>query len=423
MGIDIATRIDFLGIDEDELAELAALEPAFAASADAFTAAFYQHLLSFDAPRGLLGDPDVRDRLLESQKQYFVSLCGPKMDAAYAERRAAIGRMHERVGLEPTWYIGAYALYLREIGRILSEHYRDDAARMRRAHDVLCKRILFDLQLAMEAYIDRRGKQLEFANRELAAAQRGLAREVREQREELKVTTARARAAEQLASVGVLAAGLAHEIGTPMSVIRGHAESLEGVVPDERSQWRVRTIVEQIDRITNIMQALLNLARPREPVIGPVDLGGVLETAASFLAQKLERRGIEVALEVDGDVVVEGDAEKLQQLFLNLILNAADAMGGGGELRLGARAVEGGAVHAWVADTGVGIEPVDLPRIFDPFFTTKPAGQGNGLGLVVARGIAIDHGGDIEVESELGAGTRFTVELPGPPEGSPPHRG
>jgi len=414
MPVDIETRLDFLGLEPEAVAALAELEPLFEANAEAFTERFYQHLLAFDVPRGLLRDPAVRDRLLDSQKQYFTSLCSPKMDAAYAERRAAIGRMHERIGLEPVWYIGAYAIYLGEVNRLLGLHFRGDVARAQLAHDTLCKRILFDLELAVEAYVDRRAQQLEFANRELAAAQRGLAREVREQREELRTTAARARAAEQLASVGVLAAGLAHEIGTPMSIIRGHAESLESAVRDERSQWRVRTIVEQIDRISNIMRALLDLARPREPVIERVDVGAVIETAASFVSEKLARRGIEVELEIESDAAVDGDAEKLQQLFLNLILNAADAMSGGGELRLGTRRGEHGEVRAWVADTGPGIEAALLPRIFEPFFTTKPAGQGNGLGLVVARGIAIDHGGDIVVESEIGRGTCFTVELPAP---------
>jgi signal transduction histidine kinase len=186
-------------------------------------------------------------------------------------------------------------------------------------------------------------------------------------------------------------------------------------VSDERSRWRVQTIVEQIDRITNIMHALLNLARPRAPVVAPVDVGAVIETAVSFLREKLARRGIDVELQLGGGWVVRGDMEKLQQLFLNLILNAADAMMEGGTLTLEILTNGDAGIVVVVSDTGVGIEPELLSRIFEPFFTTKQAGHGNGLGLVVARGIAIDHGGDIEVISEPGAGTQFRIELPAVP--------
>jgi signal transduction histidine kinase len=231
---------------------------------------------------------------------------------------------------------------------------------------------------------------------------------------ELERTTDRARAAEQLASVGTLAAGLAHEIGTPMGVIRGHAELLEEKVGDDKSRWRVRTIIEQIDRISNIMQALLDLARPRAPLREDVALASILDTAVSFLEEKLHRRGIEVSRDFADVPLVKGDAEKLQQLFLNLVLNAVDAMPEGGRLDLQLRrgAEEDAPIEAVVEDDGTGIAPEALGRIFDPFVTSKEAGRGSGLGLVVAHGIAVDHGGDIEVESELGHGTRFSVTLP-----------
>ena len=410
MSVDVDVRKAYLGLDDSDLEALAELKPALEETADEFTAAFYRHLLSFAEPRQLLADPVVRDRLLESQKHYYISLADPELGVDYVEQRLRIGHVHERIGLSASWYIGAYSIYVREIGHVIERICAGDAARERRLLGAVCRRLLLDMELAMEAYIDKRQAQLEFLNRELADAQLGLSREVHEQRAELRETTARARAAEQLASVGVLAAGLAHEIGTPMGVIRGHAESLEGAVSDERSLWRVRTIVEQIDRITNIMQALLNLARPREPVIAPVTLGEVVETAVSFLHEKLARRGIEVELKLDSNWVVQGDVEKLQQLFLNLILNAADAMPDGGSLQLALQPGVDDHVVASVVDTGVGIEPDQLPKVFDPFFTTKQAGQGNGLGLVVARGIAIDHGGDIEVLSEVGRGTEFRVQ-------------
>jgi signal transduction histidine kinase len=236
---------------------------------------------------------------------------------------------------------------------------------------------------------------------------------VEEQRSELRETTARARAAEHLASIGTLAAGLAHEIGTPMGVIRGHAELLESAVSDGRGRWRLRTIREQIDRISNIMQGLLNMARPHAPVRTGVALGDEIERALSFLSEKLRRRAIVVERHFRAVPAVEGDPERLQQLFLNLILNAADAMAGGGTLAIAIGPSESGdAASVVVSDTGHGIPEEDLQQIFEPFYTTKAAGQGSGLGLMVAKGIVLEHGGLIEARSEPGRGTEFRILFP-----------
>lgn len=391
---------------------MAQLRPAVEERADAFVQEFYRHLLGFDETRALLRDETVRERLLSAQRSYLLSLVQPSIDDQYIEDRFQIGQTHERIGLDPAWYLGAYSLYQDELERIADQHFAGDAASLALARSGLRKRLLLDSQIAMESYIAKSEEGLDSLNKELATAGRSLAQQVDAQRTELKQTTDRARAAEQLASVGTLAAGLAHEIGTPMGVIRGHAELLEGKVDDDKSRSRVRTIIEQIDRITNIMQALLDLARPRAPLRETVALSEVVDTAVSFLEEKLRRRGIEVARNFEALPAIKADAEKLQQLFLNLVLNAVDAMPGGGHLELALRKTTDGRVEALVEDDGTGIAPEELGRIFDPFVTSKEAGRGSGLGLVVAHGIAVDHGGDIAVESELGNGTRFSVTFP-----------
>ena len=408
----LAQRLAFLRLDPADVKLLAELRPAVEARSQEFVDVFYRHLLGFDEVRELLRDEQVRARLLEAQARYFVSLVCDEIDEAYVDARYRIGLTHERIGLGPAWYVGAYAIYCEEFDRVLSEHFRSSPHKRQAARSALHKRLLLDMQLAVESYMRKSQEQLDSLNRELAAVGRNLASEVDAQRVELERTTDRARAAEQLASVGTLAAGLAHEIGTPMGVIRGHAELLEDKVDDDKSRSRLRTIIAQIDRISNIMQALLDLARPRAPLREPVDLCEVLDTAASFLEEKLRRRRIEVERHFEGPAVVDGDAEKLQQLFLNLMLNAIDAMPDGGHLSLELERCGDGFVEAVVADDGSGISPADLGRIFDPFVTTKEAGRGSGLGLVVAHGVAVDHGGDIEVESEIGHGTRFSVRLP-----------
>jgi len=408
----VKERLAFFQLGDEERTLLAGLRPILEQHADGLVAAFYRHLLSFEPTRALLRDPEVTQRLLRKQRVYLLSLAGGQFDEPYVADRLAIGETHERIGLEPRYYLGAYALYFALLAPIVRDAFRGRPDAVERTLSALVKVLLFDAGLAMEAYNARHERQLEFMNRELAAAGRALQREVHEQQAELRHSEQRARAAEDLASVATLVAGLAHEIGTPMGVIQGHAELLEAAVTDERGRWRLRTIREQIDRISRIIQTLLGAARPHELVRLPVEIAPILDTALSFVAEKLRRRGVRVERHYGPVPKVCGDGEKLQQLFLNLLLNAADAMPDGGVISVGLSSGAGGRVEISIRDTGTGIPGEQLARIFEPFYTTKAAGEGSGLGLVVARGIVTDHEGDIRVSSEPGAGTEFTIVLP-----------
>lgn len=409
---ELEDRLEFLGLGEADCRLLADLAPAVERHADRFVTAFYRHLLSFDETRRLLADPAVTQRLLRKQRAYLLSLFSPTLDDKYLEERIRIGAVHARVGLGPRYYLGAYALYFSLLAPVIAAHCGGDTERIQQTLTALVKVLLLDAELAMDSYIERHDEGLTHLNRELAAMSRSLSREVEVQEQELRETERRARAAEDLASIATLVAGLAHEIGTPMSVIRGHAEALEGAVQGERAQWRLRTILEQIDRISSIIRSLLNIARPREAVYLPLAPAEVLDTALAFLSERLKRRGIAVERHYAPVPTIEGDRDKLQQLFLNLFLNACDAMPEGGHLRVSIEPVGDDHIAIRVADDGVGIPPQDLENLFKPFFTTKPAGRGSGLGLVVAHGIVSDHRGRIEVESEPGRGTEFKIELP-----------
>jgi signal transduction histidine kinase len=405
-------RLAYLDIGEQDIALLRELRPVFEKHADSLVDSFYRHLLSFSETRNLLRDPVVKQRLLAKQREYLISLGGPALDPAYYEDRRQIGLTHERIGLRAHWYLGAYSLYLSLLTPIVSECWPNDVARTLRAAQALQKLFTLDAGIAIEAYEDQRLSEIQSLADELASA--GLQREqtLREQSDELQRTRRRARAAEELASVGTLVAGLAHEIGTPMGVIQGHAKMLESAVSSDDGRWRLRTIQEQISRISRIIQTLLNLARPREMRRAPVALDALLENTLGFVREKLGRRKIEVEAKLGPAPSVVGDAERLQQVFLNLFLNAADAMPDGGTLRVILDCETAGEVQVRVADSGLGIRPEDLPRIFDPFFTSKDAGHGNGLGLTVAKGIVGDHGGVISVESAVGLGTEFKVRFP-----------
>jgi signal transduction histidine kinase len=409
---DIEQRLSYLDLEPGDLELLSALAPILEKHAPGFVAAFYRHLLSFEPTRELLRDPDVKERLLRKQRDYLLSLAAPGLDAAYVAERRRIGEVHERIGLGPRWYLGAYSLYFGLLTPIVCDEYHAEPERGARTLVALQKLLMFDAQLAMEAYIERHDRELEYLNRELAREGRALGRVQREQSEELERTRQRAQVAEELASMATLSAGLAHEIGTPMGVIQGHAKLLESAVTDAGARWRLRTIQEQISRISRIIQTLLNMARPGSSRPMPVALEPLLDTTLSFLSEKLGRRSIQVERSYQPAPSIRGDAERLQQLFLNLFLNACDAMPDGGRLEVSLGRAGSDAVCVSISDTGAGIPEAELSRIFEPFFTTKAAGEGNGLGLMIAKRIVTEHGGEIGVESRVGEGTEFRIVFP-----------
>lgn len=403
---------NFFRLAETDLELLAELRESLEAHADHFVDEFYNHLLCFDETQKFLRDPALRDRLFEKQREYLISLADPKIDAAYVESRVRIGTTHERIGLETRWYLGAYALYFSLLLPVLQERFGHDPVTLERATTALGRRLMFDSEIAIQQYIDRRETDLRHLNRELRTHGQALSREVDETQRDLRRTEARAQAAEQLASVATLVTGLAHEVGTPMGVIRGHAEALEGAVEGDRAKWRLQMILEQIDRITSIIQSLLNIARPKASLRVPLELPGLIDSSVAFLSEKLRRRGVEVVREVEDGPSPLGDPEKMQQIFLNLFINAIDAMPDGGTLTVRLTHPAPGEVEIAVSDTGSGIPDDQLDTIFDPFFTTKAAGHGNGLGLVVVQGIVNEHGGRILARSTEGEGTTFEIRLP-----------
>jgi signal transduction histidine kinase len=228
----------------------------------------------------------------------------------------------------------------------------------------------------------------------------------------LRESEARARAAEDLASIAELASGLAHEIGTPMNIILGYARMLEGTLVSEKERERAQVICDQTKRVAKLIQTLLNLTHPRPTQHVPVALSHTLEQALGFVKEKLRIHGIDVERKFDDTPAIRGDPEKLQQLFLNFFINAVDAMPDGGVLRVSIARGGSGEVQVRIADTGIGISSESIGKIFDPFHTTKPRGKGSGLGLAVSKNIALEHQARIDVTSQLGEGTEFTIHFP-----------
>jgi signal transduction histidine kinase len=255
----------------------------------------------------------------------------------------------------------------------------------------------------------------------LAAAQAQSARE----------TEARIRAIEQLRhvdrlrTVGQLASGVAHELGTPLQVVSGHAGMLRaGDLTRDEAVGSAEVIAEQAQRMTGIIRQLLDFSRRTGPALGDGDVAALAASTIEMLTPFADKHGVTLRLErSDAHPVVAIDQNQMQQAITNLVVNAVQASPQGGEVVVevgrahcspppGIDGSSGESVVVAVRDRGIGIAAADLPHVFEPFFTTKDVGDGTGLGLAVAWGIVREHGGWIEVASGATHGTRFAVVLP-----------
>ena len=235
---------------------------------------------------------------------------------------------------------------------------------------------------------------------------------LRRKDEEMRRFNDRLLQTEKLAAIGQLAAGIAHELNTPLASIAGYAEELGEIVQGagEKVVQYTGVIRSQTERCKAITQSLLNFARKSEIRIQAVDVNGVLREAIDYLRFKKRATQLEIATELVEVPAVQADPGQLLQVFLSVLVNAADAIVGGGTITVRSRA--GKDVQVTIADTGCGIPPENLKKIFEPFFTTKEPGEGTGLGLSLSYGIVKQLGGSIEVRSTVGEGTEVTIALP-----------
>ncbi|MEO6029076.1 MAG: HAMP domain-containing sensor histidine kinase, partial [Candidatus Binatia bacterium] len=240
---------------------------------------------------------------------------------------------------------------------------------------------------------------------------------------------------DRLTTIGQLAAGVAHELGTPLSVISGRAEMIaSGEAAGERAGQSAHVIVEQAQHMTAMIQQLLDFSRQRGPRFGITSIHAICGQIVDTLTVVARRRGITIVPQLgSAPLLVSADEHQIQQALVNLVVNAMQAMPTGGRIEIasgprrahppGEDARESSFACVTVTDHGTGILPEHLAHLFEAFFTTKEPGEGTGLGLSVAHGIVRDHGGWITVESQPGRGSSFSIFLPPAAEAQrPPHR-
>jgi two-component system NtrC family sensor kinase len=276
----------------------------------------------------------------------------------------------------------------------------------------------------MTAERDAQNQLLERRVREATAALEERNVQLEETNLELYQTARRLTESERLAAAGQTAAQLAHEVGTPLNLISGHVQLLlaSHSHDPEAERKRLQTISTQIERIERIVRQMLNRTRPEASEMSPLDLNQLLRRIFDATAPTLDASSVRLTHALANELPpVVGDSDRLQQVFINLVNNALDAMPDGGELRVTTRFTQdaegdgAGIISVEFEDTGTGMTEEVRARIFDPLYTTKARGRGTGLGLVVVRQALAEHGGRIEVESEAGTGSRFRLTFPAAP--------
>jgi Na+/proline symporter/signal transduction histidine kinase len=267
-----------------------------------------------------------------------------------------------------------------------------------REGEITCRRN-FDPQIVLKGYVSR-----------LTGAQKGYVLVLEDITEKKKIEEELFRATKH-ASVGRLAAGVAHEIGNPLASISSLVQELQTEDVSSFTKDSLTTINEHVHRIARIVRSLGDFARlyPRQKVA--TSLGDILENTLNLVRYDKNFRKIEIRTDIQATPPLTIDPDQIQQVFLNLILNARDAMPNGGSLDISLKHSDGNVLMLF-SDTGCGIDPEVRDKVFDPFFSTKGPAKGTGLGLSICYSIIKDHGGTIEIDSEKDKGTRFTIKIP-----------
>ena len=431
----LAERLAYLRFEQTDADLLHSLQPLVQQHADEIVRAFYEHLLAFDTTRDLLRDEAVMTRLVEAQKRYLGEMFGGVYDERYAEGRIIAGRTHERVGLEPSWYLGAYHLYQRVLFPIVTTHLVERGADQGEVNDALLaitKAMTLDMDLALETYFGAYSEalrsekerlevltdQLQGSNTALNDLTERLEDRVRERTSELLDSEGKLRQAEKLATIGKMTSMMAHEIRNPLSSVLLNLELLEDEIDGYSDADTVEArdllgaVLTQIRRVEGTIRDYLEIARIPKVTLALADVNSVVREQVGFMGPEIEQASIAITMDLsDAAPSVNLDTEQFSNVILNLLKNSMEAMPDGGGLFISTGALDA-SVIVHVRDTGAGMEPEQCEQVFQLLYTTKE--EGLGMGLAYVQQVVRDHMGDISCVSEPGRGTTFTIELPIP---------
>jgi signal transduction histidine kinase len=390
----------YVAFDHRDAANLRALGRIVERHLPAVAERFYQAVQGHPATRRVLAGDAGRGQTLRGVLLTWLRglFCGV-YDAEYARQRAQIGRTHVRVGLPQHFMIVAMEMVWQELGQLIrSQPATGKNAKLASLHKLLT----IETGLMLESY---RGSQIA---------------EVRQV--ERDAMQARLREAEQLAQIGQLAASLAHEIKNPLAGISGAIQVIRASLKESDPHWPVLgEVLRQISRLDRSVKDLLVYARPKPPQYQRCDLRRAMERVLTLLRKEPEFERVRFEHRIPAGVPpIAADEHQLEQLLMNLLLNAAQASPPGGVVRL-LTAAQDGRVRVVVEDRGCGMTLEVARRALEPFFTTKA--RGTGLGLPICQKIVEAHGGTLSIHSVPGEGTEVTVELMPHPPAAPASEG
>jgi signal transduction histidine kinase len=349
---------------------------------------FYEAVLAHSATRAVLSSGPHEVNHLQSILSHWVEtlFCG-QYDSAYWDRRFEIGRTHTSVGLPQHYMFAAIEILWREFEAVLRRPEVADAdAKIRALHKLLSIETAVMLESYKDSYVHR-----------VRLAERDAMRE-------------RLMQAERLAETGQLAASLAHEIKNPLAGISGAVQVIrDATSPDDPHRPILGEVLRQIDRLDGTVKDLLIYARPKPPRFKHFDLNQIIERTLAGLSREPELRRVRLEYAGTDPLNICADEVQIEQLLVNLLLNAAQASTDGALVRLTVNAGDD-EFELLVEDRGQGISEELRPRVFEPFFTSKA--KGTGLGLSICRKIVESHGGVIKIETAVGQGTTVAVRLP-----------
>jgi two-component system sensor histidine kinase HydH len=378
----------FVGFDARDAANLAALRKLVEPQLPRVIDRFYREVQSHAGMRQVLtGGPTQMERLKRTLLEWLQQLMSGPYDADYWRERARVGRTHVRINLPQHYMFAGMEIIWQELRGII------EASATRGKQDKLAslhKLLTIEIAVMLESYRESYSEQVRQVERD--------------------AMTARLREAEQLAQVGQLAASLAHEVKNPLAGISGAIQVMRTNLKPTDPHWPVLgEVLRQINRLDRSVKDLLVFARPKPPQYQRCDVPRTVERVLDLLRKEpeFERIRFEYSLP-HAFPTIAADEHQLEQLLMNLLLNAAQASAPGGVVRLSAAAHDS-SVQIVVQDRGCGMTGEVLRRAFEPFYTTKA--RGTGLGLPICRKIVEAHGGTIGVQSSPGQGTTVTVEL------------
>ena len=427
-------RRRYLRLSDRDAALLRSLRRLVREHAEEIVQGFYEHLLSNETTRLLLRDEATVERLMNAQRDYLDEMFSGVYDDVYCRRKVQIGKVHDRIGLKPTWYLGAYHLYQRLLFPIIGRHLKSQGRSDDEVIDALLavtKIMMFDMDLALEAYFGAYNDALvqerdrlrmlsseqQQTNAQLFDLTNRLEEMVEVRTAELVASQEQVRESETMAAIGKMASMMAHEIRNPLSSVVLNLELLSDELngyADETDDAKqlLRSVLAQIQRVDGTVRDYLAIARPPKAHLSPNDVNTIVREQVAFLNEELRRSNIETHLDLAADLPpVELDAEEFRQVLLNLAKNSLAAMPNGGDLIIRTSRTQG-EVMIEVRDTGIGI-PADVREyVFQPLFTTKD--KGLGMGLAYVHQAILGHRGRIDLDSEEGVGTIFTLRLPIP---------